>query len=93
MKDWRRLIGIRPVHVFMDYARSLGYTVKIVGDYAYKKSRRYDSPTIRLKDVSLREDRMAVLFVNRKKREFKYRTKRLCFSQLAARFGHRKETQ
>ena len=36
-----------PLAFFAEEAKRRGFTVKVVGDYCYKKSRRYDSPRIR----------------------------------------------
>ena len=87
--NWKRLIGIPPVRVFSAYAHSLGYTVKIVGDYAYKKSRRCDSPMIKLWGCNLKTDTMTITFFKGHGRKQTTRRVQLKFSELAAQFGHK----
>ena len=36
-----------PLIFFAEEAKRRGYTIKVVGDYSFKKSRRIDSPRIR----------------------------------------------
>jgi hypothetical protein len=36
-----------PLIFFAEEAKRRGYTIKVVGDYSFKKSRRTDSPRIR----------------------------------------------
>ena len=36
-----------PLIFFAEEAKRRGYTIKVVGDYCFKKSRRIDSPRIR----------------------------------------------
>jgi len=36
-----------PLIFFAEEAKRRGYTIKVVGDYSFKKSRRADSPRIR----------------------------------------------
>ena len=36
-----------PLIFFAEEAKRRGYTIKVVGDYSFKKSRRFDSPRIR----------------------------------------------
>ena len=36
-----------PLIFFAEEAKRRGYTIKVVGDYSFKRSRRYDSPRIR----------------------------------------------
>ena len=36
-----------PLIFFAEEAKRRGYTIKVVGAYSFKKSRRYDSPRIR----------------------------------------------
>lgn len=40
------------MQLFKWKANRLGYTIKVTGDYCYKKSRRYDAPMLRLKQVT-----------------------------------------
>jgi len=42
---WTRELS--PLVLFQREAKRRGFTVKVVGDYAYKKSRRYDSDRIK----------------------------------------------
>ena len=42
---WMRELS--PLVLFEREAKRRGFTVKVVGDYAYKKSRRYDSKRIK----------------------------------------------
>ena len=42
---WTRELS--PLVLFEREAKRRGFTVKVVGDYAYKKSRRYDSNRIK----------------------------------------------
>ena len=43
--DWTEVLS--PLVLFEREAKRLGYTMKVVGDYSYTKSRRNDSPRIR----------------------------------------------
>ena len=36
-----------PLILFSEEAKRRGYTIKVVGDHSFKKSRRFDSPRIR----------------------------------------------
>jgi len=41
--------GQNPLVAFSNYAKSRGFVIKIVGDYAYKRSQRHDSPILKLR--------------------------------------------
>ena len=43
--EWTKTLS--PLVLFEREAKRRGFTVKVVGDYAYKKSRRYDSNRIK----------------------------------------------
>ena len=43
--EWTEVLS--PLVLFEREAKRLGYTMKVVGDYSYTKSRRNDSPRIR----------------------------------------------
>ena len=36
-----------PLIFFAEEAKRRGYTIKVIGDYSFKRSRRYDSPRLR----------------------------------------------
>jgi len=38
---------VDPLIFFAEEAKRRGYTIKVVGTYSFKKSRRYDSPQLR----------------------------------------------
>ena len=43
--EWTEVLS--PLVLFEREAKRLGYTMKVVGDYSFQKSRRIDSPRIR----------------------------------------------
>jgi hypothetical protein len=44
---------------FQEHAYSLGYTEKVVGDYAYTKSRKPDSPQIKM--ISAKHNKIQIV--------------------------------
>ena len=60
--DWTEVLS--PLVLFEREAKRLGYTMKVVGDYSFTKSRRNDSPRIKFAATTPTGIRVTISYPN-----------------------------